>query len=205
VAAYLPLPKGLPGRAGAAVPLAERDRAWAAAIRAGDAAAFEALFRAYKNDLVAFVASLVDSRETGQELVQDLFLRLWQQRERWDCAGEVNTYLFRAARNRAISHLRHQRIERRFRERLGGGERVAVHGAVRPTDERVRLRDVRDAVDRAVESLPTRCREVFRLRRYHQLSNAETAAVLGISVSTVEVQMTRAIAALRRRLADFRA
>lgn len=182
-----------------------RDRVWAAAIRAGDASAFEALFRAYKNDLVAFVTSIVNSRETAQEIVQDLFLRIWQQRELWEVSGAVNTYLFRAARNRAINHLRHQRIETRFQERITQGSRADLHGSPPgPTDERAHVSDMAAAVERAVNDLPDRCREVFRLRRYHHLSNAETAAVLDIAVSTVEVQMTRAISFLRKRLASFR-
>jgi RNA polymerase sigma-70 factor (ECF subfamily) len=54
-----------------------------------------------------------------------------------------------------------------------------------------------------VDELPERCGEVFRLSRYHHLSNAEVADVLGLSVNTVEVQMTRALSFLRKRLADF--
>src|SRR5690606_25133973 len=111
-----------------------------------------------------------------------------------------------AARNRAINYLRHKRIEVRFQEHIArSGSRIEAHGAVpRPADERVRMTDLAVAIDHAVNDLPERCREVFRLRRYHHLTNAETAEVLGITASTVEVQMTRAIAFLRKRLAPFR-
>jgi RNA polymerase sigma-70 factor (ECF subfamily) len=184
--------------------VALRDRAWVAAIRTSDAAAFEAMFRAYKNDLVAFVASLLHSHETAQEVVQEIFLRIWQQRELWEFPGPLNTYLFRAARNGAISRLRHDRIEARFRARVASGGSAPVHGSRLPqTDERVRVADLAGAIQRAVNELPERCREVFRLSRYHHLSHAQVADVLGISVNTVEVQMTRAISFLRKRLAEF--
>jgi RNA polymerase sigma-70 factor (ECF subfamily) len=188
---------------------AARDRAWVAAVRTGDAAAFEAMFRAYKNDLVAFAESLVGSREVAQEIVQEIFLRIWQQRELWDFPGPLNTYLFRAARNGAISRLRHDRIQVRFRERMASGvvgTRIDyLHGS-RPqaADERVRVADLTAAVEAALKDLPDRCREVFCLSRYNQLSNAEVAEVLGISVNTVEVHMTRALGFLRKRLAEFR-
>lgn len=203
--AHLPLHGDPQGADIAGISTDARDRAWVAAIRIGDAGAFESLFRAYKNDLVAFVTSMTHSCETAQEVVQELFLRIWQQRELWEFPGAVNTYLFRAARNRAVNYLRHKRIEVRFQERVSQGGRADLHGAPpRQPDERVRVTDLAIAVEHAVNDLPDRCGEVFRLRRYHQLNTAETADVLGITTSTVEVQMTRAIAFLRKRLAHFR-
>ncbi len=183
--------------------IASRDRAWVAAIRTGDPAAFERMFRAYRNDLVAFAESLLRSREAAQEVVQELFLRIWQQRELWELSGPLNAYLFRATRNRAINHLRHERIEARFRERVAQGGSAPIRGQPPQADQRARVADLAAAVERAVDDLPDRCREVFRLSRYHCLSNSEVAGVLGISVNTVEVQMTRALAFLRKRLAEF--
>lgn len=186
---------------------AARDRAWVSAVRTSDAVAFEAMFRTYKNDLVAFAESLVGSREVAQEIVQEIFLRIWQQRELWDFPGQLNTYLFRAVRNGAISRFRHERIQVRFQERMASAGSGAGHlHGTRPAaaDERVGVADLRAALDSALKELPDRCREVFCLSRFNQLSNAEVADVLRISVKTVEVQMTRALSFLRKRLADFR-
>jgi RNA polymerase sigma-70 factor (ECF subfamily) len=184
--------------------IASRDRAWVTAIRTGDSAAFEQMFRTYRNDLVAFAESLLHSRDAAQEVVQELFLRIWQQRELWELAGPLNAYLFRATRNRAINHLRHERIEVQFRERVARGGPARMHAAQPPqADQRARVADLAIAIERAVNDLPDRCQEVFRLSRYHRLSNSEVASVLGISANTVEVQMTRALAFLRKRLAEF--
>jgi RNA polymerase sigma-70 factor (ECF subfamily) len=185
--------------------VAARDRLWVERIRTGDAPAFEAMFRAYKNDLGAFLQGFLRSREAAEEVIQDLFLRIWEQRHEWEVAVPLNIYLFRAARNRAISYLRHERVETRFRERACG----AADGGVRPpspswADERARVSELEDAIERAVNELPERCREVFRLNRYHHLSYVEVAEVMGISVKTVEVQMGRALTALRERLATWR-
>ncbi len=182
-----------------------RDREWVDRVRVGDVQAFEAMFRAYKNDLGAFVASYLRSREGAEEVIQELFLHLWQQRHVWDLAAPLNIYLFRAARNRAISWLRHERVEAEFRERVArGGADAFAPRQPPPSDEAARVEELEDAIEQAVRTLPDRCREVFRLNRYHHLSYAEVAAVMGISVKTVEVQMGRALATLLVRLAAWR-
>jgi RNA polymerase sigma-19 factor, ECF subfamily len=182
-----------------------RDRVWVESIRTGDVPAFEAMFRAYKNDLGAFVTSWVHSREAAEEVIQDLFLHLWEQRHEWQPAVPLNIYLFRAARNRAIDHLRHQRVEAEFQDRIaerrdaGFEPRAPVRG-----DEAAQAAELEDAIERAVSTLPPRCQEVFRLSRYHHLSYAEVAKVMQISTKTVEVQMGRALTALRSQLAAWR-
>lgn len=181
------------------------EQSWVAGVRAGDDRAFEAMFRAYRDDLVGFAESLLRSREAAQEIVQDLFLRLWQMRDLWEPKGALNTYLFRATRNRAIMRLRRQRSELAFHDRLSNGERGSMSGSRDDaSDARVGVADLESAIARAVADLPDRCREVFSLSRHHHLSNAQIADVMQISVKTVEVQMTRALAYLRRRLVDWR-
>jgi RNA polymerase sigma-70 factor (ECF subfamily) len=185
---------------------AVRNREWVARIRTGDEHAFEAMFRAYRDDLVGFVTSMLRSPDLAREVVQDLFLRIWQHRDLWEPNGPLNTYLFRAARNRAIDHIRHDRAELTLRDRaMREGSVTIAQPTSEPADRLVRAADLRDAIARAVDELPDRCREVFRLRRQHHLTNAQVAEVLGISVKTVEVQMTRALGYLRRRLADWHA
>jgi RNA polymerase sigma-70 factor (ECF subfamily) len=184
---------------------AARDRMLLARIREGDLTAFDTLFCNYRNDLGAFVLGIVRSREAAEEIIHDLFLRLWEGRDLWDFEGALRPYLFRAARNRAISYLRHERAELRLRDRLTQ-EQAAVPPAPadRPPDAAAESRDLRAAIDRAVARLPRRCQEVFRLSRYHQLSHAEVAKVMGIAPKTVEVQLRRALIALRAELADLR-
>jgi RNA polymerase sigma-70 factor, ECF subfamily len=159
------------------------------------------MFRAYKNDIGAFVESCVRSRAGAEEVVQDLFLRIWAQRELWEVPGPLRTYLFRAARNRAVSYLRHERVELAFRDRTIAEVKLA---AVPSTDDVAVARVMRDEIEAAIDALPGRCREVFRLARYHHLTYAEVAAVLDLSVKTVEVHMGRALVALRKRLAGWR-
>lgn len=180
-------------------------REWISRVRAGDARAFEQMYRAYKNDLAAFVNSYVRSPQATEEILQDLFLRIWQQRDMWECTGPLGAYLFRAARNRAISHIRHERLDAAFRERTANEYlAAAMPGGVAGPDESIGTGDLERAIERALDELPPRCREAFVLNRRHHLSYAEVASVMQLSVKTVEVQMGRALAILRRELAEWR-
>lgn len=180
-------------------------QSWIAGVRAGDDRAFETMFRAYRDDLVAFAESLLRSHEAAQEIVQDLFLRIWQMRDLWEPRGPLNAYLYRATRNRAIMRLRQQRTELSLHEPFSRLGPATIAGSVADqSDSRVQVADLESAISQAVAELPARCREVFCLSRRHHLSNAQIADVMQISVKTVEVQMTRALGHLRRRLADWR-
>lgn len=163
------------------------------------------MYRAYKNDLGAFVASHVGSVDVAEDLIHDLFLRVWENRYEWEPTVPLNVYLFRAARNRAISHLRHARVEAKFRQRVAarGGTGLEPTPAA-PADADLRMNELEASIERGVEALPERRREVFRLNRYHHLTYAEVAQVLGISVKTVEVHMGLALTALRQALAPWR-
>ncbi len=184
---------------------------------APELASFEAAFRAYSASLCEFVYTYVRSREIAREVVQDLFLRVWELQETvapppltktylFTAVQETvapppltKTYLFTAARNRALRYVRHRRVEARWEERAAReAERTA-----RSADEELRCDELADAAARAVADLPERCRLVFTLSRQQHLSYAEIAQALDVSVSTVETQMWRALKILRAKLAPY--
>lgn len=198
------LPRSAVANSLAQVDVAARDRDWVARVATGDWAAFELMFRAYKDDLGAFVERYVQSHAVAEEVVQELFLHLWEHRHTWSVASPLNAHLFRAARNRAISHLRRERLETRFRERLLEDPTLELATPLPSALDVLDAHDLEALVECVVRELPDRCREVFILNRYHHLSYAEVGEVLGISPKTVEVQMGRALVVLRRRLAARR-
>jgi RNA polymerase sigma-70 factor (ECF subfamily) len=180
------------------------DAAWIRRIRESDRVAFEALVRHYADPLCAFIYNNTRDAEVSKELVQDLFLWIWRHRHEWEIRGSLTTYLYRSARNRSISHLRHHRLEQRWHDEMARARGPLGDAArSRATDEDVTMSELSQAIDSAVASLPTRCREVFTLNRQHRLSYREVGETLGISVKTVEVHMGRALAALRQQLADW--
>ncbi len=180
------------------------ERVWIAGIAAGDEAAFDALFAAYYAPLCDFVYSYVRSHATAEELVQTVFLRLWEKHATWGAVASVRAYLFAACRNQALDHLKHEQIVQRTAEQAVATDPLPGFGS-RPADadEAVQNAELADAIHRAVEALPERCRLVVLLRWQHSLTNVEIARVLGISVKGVEGHVARAMAALRQRLSAF--
>jgi RNA polymerase sigma-70 factor (ECF subfamily) len=167
-------------------------------IRSGDEQAFEHLFRSYYQPLCDFAMSYVRSRETAEELVQTIFLRLWEKREEFEPAAGVAAYLFAACRNRSLDHLKHEGVVARAEPDSAIGS-----PPLRP-DEEVQVSELTQAIRQAVQQLPERCRAVAILRWEHQLSHAEIARALGVSVKAIEAHLTRARAVLRERLAAFK-
>jgi RNA polymerase sigma-70 factor (ECF subfamily) len=177
------------------------ERVWLARLRQGDERAFESIFRAHAAALCAFAFSYVRSRETAEEIVQDLFCWIWEQRYTVEMPHGMRPWLFAAVRNRSLNVLRDRRMEFSAHQRLLRDAR-SRSGPVRP-DAELSGKDLAAAVARAVAAMPARCREVYTLVRKQQLSHADTARVLGISPKTVEIHMTRSLAILRAELGGW--
>jgi len=163
-----------------------------------DRAAFEAVFREHYDGLVRFVNRMVGSRAVAEELVHDVLLKVWIQRDRLVPGAELKGYLFRAARNHALNHLRRGKIERLWQSQQPPEEPSA------PAETSESLDATEVAVRAAIAALPERCREIFLLSREQGLSYSSIATALEISVKTVETQMGRALKALRIALAPYR-
>jgi RNA polymerase sigma-70 factor (family 1) len=181
------------------------DSARIAAIRAGNEAAFEAVFREHYGRLCAVAARIVGCGETAEEVVQSVLLRVWRQREDLAITGTLAGYLYCAVRNGALMHLRRERLERRWQEQASAEGASPLMGERPPQpDEWTRSAELTTAIQYAIQQLPPRCQEAYVLRREKHLSYAEIAQLMGISTRTVEVQIGTALRALRKRLADWR-
>jgi RNA polymerase sigma-70 factor (ECF subfamily) len=167
-----------------------------AALRAGDTSALEALYYKYATPLMRFGARLVGSREMASDVVQDVFVSLWERRDRLVIHTTVQAYLYAAVRHRAMEVLRHDRVVIAY-ERWR--TRSPVERAPSP-DQEVIQREMTTALRAAIDALPPRAREVTRLRWDDQLSRAEVAEVMGIAVSTVDNHLLAALRALREAL-----
>ncbi|HEU4643603.1 MAG TPA: RNA polymerase sigma-70 factor [Gemmatimonadaceae bacterium] len=166
-----------------------------------DLADLEALFHAHYAPLCEYVWSYVRSREAAEELVQGVFVRLWELQARGSSPELGVSYLYAAARNRAITQLRRERVARRFADAT-----LAAHEGEPPTEtalDTLEAMDLAAAADRAVAALPDRCRLIFLMSRQQGLSHGEIARALGVSLTTVETQISRALKRLRARLAPY--
>jgi RNA polymerase sigma-70 factor (ECF subfamily) len=167
-------------------------------IRAGDEGAFDSVFRAHYAQLVRMAESVVRERALAEEIAQEVMLELWRRRESLEVEQTFRAYLIRSTRNRALNHIRHQRIV----------AREAASAAIDPptspsAEDEVLGVELERAVRDAIDGLPENCREVFQLSRQQGLKYAEIAAALEISVKTVEKRMGQALSELRQSLAPW--
>ena len=167
-------------------------------IRAGDESAFDAVFRVHYPRLVRMAESIVGERAPAEEIAQEVMLELWRRRESLQVEQSFGAYLIRSTRNRALNHVRHERVVAR--------EVAAITFEAREspgTDAEILGVELEQVVREAVAALPERCREVFELSRVQGMRYVEIASVLEISVKTVEKRMGQALSELRERLAPW--
>ena len=167
-------------------------------IRAGDESAFDTVFRSHYAHLVRMAESVVRERALAEEVAQEVMLELWRRRETLRLEQTFRAYLLRSTRNRALNHVRHQRVVARE------AAIAAIDSPSAPSVEDEMLgMELEQAVRAAINGLPEKCREVFQLSRDHGLKYAEIAVTLEISVKTVEKRMGQALAELRARLEQW--
>jgi RNA polymerase sigma-19 factor, ECF subfamily len=172
------------------------ERAWVERIRGGDLDAFGALYRAYWERLYTFAFRYLHSKEDAEEIVQEVFFRIWRGRAHWVPAGAVRNYLYLAVRNAARDRLERSAVARRWRV----GQRAPAPEAQSSLEEA----DLLAAVERALAELPSKRAAVCRLRLINELSYAQIAERLGISEKTVETQLARGLKFLRDRIRQAR-
>ncbi|MEW5917632.1 MAG: RNA polymerase sigma-70 factor [Gemmatimonadota bacterium] len=168
-------------------------------VRSGDPVAFEQVFRTYHTQLYGFAYRYLRSQPAAEDVVQEVFATLWEDRTRFAKSGSIGRFLFGAVRNRAISYLRRQIVERRWQT-----DSVNSHLAVdlNAVERDLHYAELRQVVDEVVASLPERCGVACVLRWERQLSYAEIATAMGITVKTVETYLLRGTKALRARYRD---
>lgn len=183
----MPLPRRNPS-------LEPDDRELFARLGAGDVAAFETLFVRYFATLVSFAQSYVRSQDVAEDVVQDVFCRLWDRRESLQLKSGIAQYLYGAVRHGTLDAIKHDRVAARWEERelLDLERRTAANEGV----ARVEADELASVVSHVISALPPRCREVFQLSRYKHLTQRDIADTLGITVNTVNVQLGRALRAI---------
>lgn len=171
-------------------------------IRSGNRKAFEELFRLHHEALCRFALNYVEHLRVAEDLVQDVFVDLWKDRRSLDVEHSLKAYLYGMTRHRALKHLRQKQVRKKWAasDDLRKAAPPAMPGQ---GEDALKRREQKREIDRALEALPRRRRQIFLLSRRHNLTYAEIAVALDISIKTVETQMSRALQFLRERLEVF--
>lgn len=177
------------------------DAAWAAAIRAGDEEAFAAAFRAYVTPLVRHARHLVASEAAAQDIVMDVFLRLWRDRRSLPPDLRLGAYLHVAVRNAALNALAHRRVEAASHDRgMAEGWSPAMSAPQLTPDEALERAEAKESIRRAYTALPARLRRVIELRWFHGKSYQDIARELDVSVKSVDNYLAKGMRLLRDAL-----
>jgi RNA polymerase sigma-70 factor (ECF subfamily) len=164
-----------------------------------DETAFTTLFHTWRNKLYFFLFRIVNSPEIAEDILQDVFIKIWIDRTKLTTIDYFGSYLFMMARNHAINGLR-----RMAQETLILSELQRENAALElPVDETILQKQVQERLNSIIKGLPTRQREVYTLSREKGLRQEEIARQLNISISTVQNHMTQALHTIRQQLRHF--
>jgi RNA polymerase sigma-70 factor, ECF subfamily len=171
-----------------------------AALKAGDRAAFESIYHCFGPKLLAFTRKAGANQADAEEVVQDVFLKLWERKHFLDPEQNFDVYLFRMARNLVYNRARHQVIETAYSKYMAakGSPSESV------TDDYLDHQDLNQALEETYATLPPIRRQVFVMSRLEGLSNGEIAERLQTSTSNIENHIYKALQGIRKQLERYK-
>lgn len=164
-------------------------------LAAGSEAAFTAIFHHYRGRLYHYIFSITASRETAEDTVHDVFLKIWNNREKMAGIENMNAYLFRICHNQAITGLRRMAKETLILSELQQ-ENIPFLSHADPACQK----EIRDSIQQAVNRLSPQQRQVFLLSRQDGLKHKQIAEQLGVSINTVKTHLGQALRFLREEI-----
>lgn len=169
------------------------------ALRQGDEQVFETIFRTYYERLCNYANTILNDMDEAEEMVQSAFLTVWEKHDTLEIHTSVKSYLYRAVHNSCLNRVKHYKVRKTY------GDSVKNQTELLHDDASQDLigSELDAIVANAIDSLPDQCKLVFKLSRFENLTYAEIAEQLGISVKTVENHMVKALKVLREKLKDY--
>ena len=165
-------------------------------LRADESGAITTLMRRYTESLLRFALYLVGSRDAAEDIVQHVFVQLWERRAIIDPECHLKPYLFRSVRNRALDEQDALGVRNRYRDHIQADAAAGAVLSLVPNPEEAILTET--MVQAALDRLPERRRIAVRLRLMESMTHAEIANVLGITPVAAQSLVTRGIADLKK-------
>ena len=135
----------------------------------------------------------------SEEIVQDIFIYLWEKKEKIKIESSVKAYLLRASKNRSLNFIRNEKTKLEIHNELFDKNKTVTE----MPDSVMDTNQLREVINSAINNLPEKCREIYILGKEKNLSYKEISEELGISVKTVEAQMGKALRKLREQLRPY--
>jgi len=157
--------------------------------------AFKQIFLEYYNPLCNFANNITNDESLSEDIVQDVFLKLWESNDSISLTGSLRSYLFQTTKNKVLEKLRNLKAQSKLHERIDQTQIQSLdHDELSETYMRL------EQLYNSLRHLPPKCREVFAMHKFNGLTYAEIADAEDISIKTVENHMLKAIKILREKL-----
>lgn len=160
---------------------------------------FEGLFKEYYGALQAYAQTILIDEDIAEEVVQNMFLRVWENRRKIKVETSVKAFLYRCVHNDALNHIKHERVKLKYQEY----SKSKAEDNLSAASSKLELSELELKIKTALNELPEQCRTVFQLSRFEELKYREIADQLGISIKTVENHMSKALKYLRIQLVEY--
>ena len=169
-------------------------------INKGDINAFQYLYTEFYPSLCIYAKSITRDKEIAQEIVQDVYIKLWEQQGHLKNVVSIKLYLFISVRNHCINYLKHLLVITRFNaqylQKLKDAQDFYL--LTQETGESLMIaKELKEKVFKEIEFLPEQCRKILKMSRFEGLKHSEIADILGISINTVHNQISIALEKLK--------
>lgn len=168
-------------------------------LKLGDHKAYEKLFKEFYRPLYSYAYGILRNADEAEDLVQKMFCKLYDKRAEIEIHTSIKSYLYRIVHNDCMNKIKQHNIRSEHNEHYAYEKDTVSNNA----ESAVLMNELEQQIEITMNTLPPRCREVFQLSRYRQLSYAEIAKNLNISTNTVETQIVKALKLLRTGLKEY--
>ena len=166
-------------------------------IKKGNLDCFQQIFDTYYENLCQYAFTILRDMDEAEDIVQSMFLRIWEKRESLNITNSIRSYIYRAVHNQCLNQIEHRTIRQRYIEY---NVQSAFSGEQLPD---VFPQELEENIVAIISQLPKQCRIIFMMSRYEELKYSEISQKLGISVNTVENQISKALKILRAKLKEM--
>ncbi|MEN0052988.1 MAG: RNA polymerase sigma-70 factor [Mucilaginibacter sp.] len=160
---------------------------------------FEQLFKKHFRELHAYAFSLLKDWDVAEEVVQSLFLKLWERGEWAHIQTSIKSYLYKSVYHDSLNHIRRQKVQLKYQTTIAYSMKDHTDDAA----GKLKMGELERHLQQALAKLPEKCRAIFHLSRFEELKYQEIATQLDISIKTVETHMGKALRILRKEMKEF--
>jgi RNA polymerase sigma-70 factor (family 1) len=164
----------------------------------GDENTYHQLFNEYYRKLTLFAIKYVIELEEAKEIVQDLFVHLFEIRESLIITSSLESYLYRSVKNRCLNHIQQKKMHNKHMENIYSTMDSSID-----MEEKIRASELEYRISEIISDLPDQCKNIYTMSRVDGKKNLEISKELNISIRTVETQISKALKLLRSKLRDY--